>query len=380
MHYSGQESSPESDILWLNAVFLIVTPILAAVAAPYYISNWGVHWTEPVALVVLWFATGMGITAGYHRMFSHRSWWAPAPVRAVLLVLGAASWQNSVLAWCESHRLHHHHTDTDRDPHSIEEGFWWAHMLWILVDGGEHDEFEKIPDLEDDPLCAWQHRHYFAISTGFNVAVPVGLGLMTGRIWGMLLWAGLIRVVVLHHLTFFINSLAHMWGTRPWAEEETARDNAFLAVVTLGEGYHNFHHAFPGDYRNGLRWYQFDPTKWFIWTLSKLGLAGDLRRSPIDQRLRRRWQRLRGKYESRMDEWSDSVRSQVEAAEDRLEEALEELRSRRSEWSRRADDVRDQAREELERARIEAETQALEAFRSWRQLLQQTPEMAQVSN
>ena len=370
MHYEA-DGDEDRGIIWMNAAFLIVTPLLAVTLLPYYVANYGIHWAEPVAFVLLWYLTGMGVTAGYHRMFSHRAWWAPEPVRAALLVLGASTWQNSAIAWCSKHRSHHQHTDTELDPHSIEKGFWWAHMLWVMVEGRTHEDYQNVPDLNDDALCRWQHNNYLAISTAFNVGVPVLFGLFTGRIWGMLLWAGLLRVVVLHHLTFFINSLAHMWGDRPWNPDETARDNAVLAYLTLGEGYHNFHHEFPGDYRNGIRWYQFDPTKWTIWTLRKLGLAQDLRRSAVDHRIRSRWRRLRKKYESQMSDWGDELRDRFDAAEERLDEALEEMRARRGEWSRKAEEAHAQAREELRAARDDAERRAREAFQNCRQLLQQ---------
>ncbi|MFB6350390.1 MAG: fatty acid desaturase, partial [Bradymonadaceae bacterium] len=310
-----------------------------------------------------------GITGGYHRMFSHRAWWAPKPVRAVLLVLGAATWQNSAIAWCSKHRTHHQHTDTDEDPHSIQKGFWWAHMIWVMVEDKRYKDFDNVPDLTDDEWCQWQHENYLAISTAFNIGVPVALGLLTGRIWGMLLWAGLARVVVLHHLTFFINSLAHMWGDQPWSDDGSSRDNPVLAYLTLGEGYHNFHHEFPGDYRNGFRWYQFDPTKWTIWTLSRLGLAEDLRRSAIDHRLRRRWKRLKAEYDSQIADWSDGWHERIEKAEARFEEALEEMRTRRTEWTRKAEELQESAREELRSARKEAEEQALDAYRQCEELL-----------
>jgi stearoyl-CoA desaturase (delta-9 desaturase) len=355
--------------LWLNALFLVLTPLAALILTPLYIYHSGVHWAEPVAMVTLWYLTGMGVTAGYHRMFSHRAWWAPKPVRAILLVLGGATWQNSAIAWCAAHRYHHRHVDTEDDPYSIQEGFWWAHMLWVMVEGKKHEDFESAPDLRDDDLCKWQHNNYLWITLAFNIGVPVALGLMTGRVWGMLLWAGLIRIVVVHHFTFFINSLAHMWGSRPWSKEQSARDNGLLALFTFGEGYHNFHHTFPGDYRNGFRWYQFDPTKWTIAALSKVGLAQDLRRTTIDRRLKKRWQTMRERYEAQMDEWNESVREQITAAEERLDEALTEMRSKRSEWARKAEELQASARDELERARIEAERRALEAFRNWHSLI-----------
>lgn len=370
MHYEAPPfKGKKPRILWFNALFLILSPLAALILTPIYIAQNGVHWSEPVAMFALWYLTGMGITAGYHRMLSHRAWWAPRPIRAVLLVLGSAAWQNSAIAWCAGHRYHHRHVDTEDDPYSIKQGFLWAHMLWVMVEGKKHDDFDSAPDLLDDPLCRWQHKHYMLISMLFNVGVPVLLGLFTGRVWGMLLWAGLIRVVVVHHFTFFINSAAHTWGSRPWSEKQSARDNAFLAFFTFGEGYHNFHHTFPGDYRNGFRWYQFDPTKWTIQLLHRLGLAYDLRRSSIDRRLKRRCETLRERYQAQMDEWNESLREQIQAAEASLDEALSEMRSKRAEFAKKAEELHSHARQELERARMEAERRALEAFRHWHNLI-----------
>lgn len=373
---NAPSSTEKPRLLWLNVLFLTLTPLAAAVLVPLYIWHHGVHWAEPLAFFALWFLTGLGITGGYHRMFSHRAWWAPRPIRAALLVLGAATWQNSALTWSAKHRYHHRYVDTEGDPYNIERGFWWAHMVWVFYEGKDDEEIESVPDLADDALCQWQHRNYLLISTAFNLGVPLALGLLIGRPIGMLLWAGLLRIVVLHHMTFFINSLAHMWGRRPWSDFLTARDNGVLAVLTLGEGYHNFHHTFPSDYRNGFRWFHWDPTKWSIWVLSKMGLAHDLRRSPVDRRLRKRWQTLRTRYETQMDEWGESVQEQIEAAEARLEEALAEIRARRGEWTRQAEELHSQAREELARARREAEIRAIEAFRAYKRLMPQAARMA----
>lgn len=369
MHYGAPTNDQKPTIRWVNTAFLVLTPLAAAVLTPLYIYHSGVHWSEPLGLIALWFLTGLGITAGYHRMFSHRAWWAPRPIRILMLIFGGMAWQNSAIAWVARHRLHHRHVDTHDDPYNIKRGFLWAHMLWVMVQDRHVDEFKHARDLAADRDARFQHDHYLWISLGFNLAIPLALGLATGRVWGMLLWAGLIRVVVVHHFTFFINSLAHMWGRRPWSDDQTARDNAVLALLTFGEGYHNYHHTFPADYRNGIRWYQFDPTKWLIWTLAKLRLASDLRRSPIDRRLRKRWQTIRLRYESQMDEWSEAMREQVDAAEARLEEALAEMRTRRGEWVRRAEELQTQARGELEARRRDAERRALEAFHAWTQAL-----------
>ena len=125
-------------------------------------------------------------------------------------------------------------------------------------------DFSNIPDLKKDPMLAFQHRYYLPLALATNFGLPLLAGLLFHDVWGMLILAGVLRLVWSHHVTFFINSLAHMWGSRPYTEDNSARDNPVLAVITYGEGYHNFHHMFAHDYRNGVRWWQWDPTKWLI--------------------------------------------------------------------------------------------------------------------
>ncbi|RAL23150.1 acyl-CoA desaturase [Lujinxingia litoralis] len=327
-------------------------------------------------MFALWILSGLGITAGYHRMFSHRAWWAAKPVRVALLIFGAAAWQNSVIAWSAGHRYHHRDVDTDDDPYTITRGFWYAHMLWVIIKGNRHDDFDNVPDLWKDPLCAWQHKHYNAISIAFNLGVPLLLGVLTGNILGMLLWAGLLRIVFVHHATFFINSLAHMWGSRPWTQEHSARDNAVLAFFTFGEGYHNFHHTFPGDYRNGVRWWQFDPTKWLIWTLDRVGLATNLKRSSFDRRLRRRWSHLHERYQEQRVHWEEQLQAQFDEACARFESALDEARALHRDLSRRAEELHTEAARELRLARREAERRVLAEFREFKRMLNESSQLA----
>ena len=169
----------------------------------------------------------------------------------------------------------------DRDPYSARRGFWFSHIGWMLRNypSGKPD-FEVVRDLERDPLVRSQHRHYLLLALSMNIGLPLLLGWMAGDVAGMFLLAGVLRLVVSHHVTFFINSLAHMWGTQPYTEDNTARDNPFIALITHGEGYHNFHHMFAHDYRNGVRAWQWDPSKWFIALMSHVGLARNLKRVP----------------------------------------------------------------------------------------------------
>lgn len=344
--------------IWLNIVFLIGSPIAAAILVPWYAMTHGIGAGPICAGLALWALTGLSITVGYHRLFSHRSFKAPAPVRLLFVIFGAATWQNSVIAWSAAHRFHHRYVDTDADPYNAKRGFVWSHLGWILVEGPQHNIQGNVPDLWNDPICSWQHRNYMKISIAVNVGVPVLLGLLFGDIVGMLLVAGLLRVVVIHHVTFCINSFAHIIGTQPWDNENTSRDNWLLSLVTFGEGYHNYHHAFQGDYRNGTLWYNWDPSKWTIWGLARVGLAWDLKRTPADVVMKHRFQgRSRVLHEwmedvsSRMEAWSErmkeehqgrrgmlqrrleSAQTRLESAQTRLEESFDELTTARKRWA-----------------------------------------------
>ena len=199
------------------------------------------------------------------------------------MLFGAMSLQNSILIWASQHRTHHRFVDdVERDPYSAKRGFWFSHMGWILRNykSGEND-FSNARDLERDPMVMFQHRYYLPLTLGDeHRRCRLRIGWAVGDMWGVFLLAGLLRLVVNHHFTWFINSLAHMWGSQPYTDENTARDNGWLALLTYGEGYHNFHHIFQNDYRNGVRWWQWDPTKWLIAALSAVRLATGLKRVP----------------------------------------------------------------------------------------------------
>ena len=239
-------------------------------------------------MIVLVYFTGTAITAGYHRLWSHNSYDAHPLLRLWFSLWGAAALQNTILDWCSGHRVHHRHCDDlEKDPYSAKRGFWFSHMGWMIRDyPSSRVDFANVKNLQKDPIVMWQYKYYGLIALGMNFGVPIALGLIFGDVWGMLLLAGFMRLFITHHVTFFINSLAHMWGTQPYTDENTARDNHFLAFFTHGEGYHNFHHIFQNDYRNGIKWYHWDPTKWIIKGASMVGLASNLRTVP-DFKIRR---------------------------------------------------------------------------------------------
>ncbi len=274
--------SEKAPINWVVTVVLGLTFLAAITIVPWYgiaqgFSGWA--WVFFVGFLII---NGVGIGSGYHRLWSHRAYEAHWLLRLFLAFAGGMAIQNSILVWCIRHRIHHRDVDdNDKDPYSIGRGFWFAHIGWMLKDyaSGKLD-WSVVPDLERDPIVALQHKYYWSLVLLSNVVLPVLLGVLVGDIWGVFLLAGVLRLVLSHHVTFFINSLCHMWGSRPFSDENTARDNWFLAMVTYGEGYHNFHHAFQSDYRNGVRWWQYDINKWFIAACSGLGLAKNLKRVP----------------------------------------------------------------------------------------------------
>lgn len=273
-------------IILTNILVFVVTGAIALLAVPLWAVTMGFDTVEIVTAIVLFYFTGMSITAGYHRLWSHKTYDAHISVRIILAIGGAMALQNSILHWSSDHRVHHRHVDdNDKDPYSARKGLWFAHMGWMLREYQKHryDDYSNCRDLQKDPVVMWQHKYYLPIVLVANFGITGLLGWINGDVLSMILFAGVFRLFMVHHVTFFINSLAHFWGNQPYTDKNTARDNGVLAFFTFGEGYHNYHHIFEYDYRNGIYWWQFDPTKWLIRGLSFVGLTTNLRRVPEER-------------------------------------------------------------------------------------------------
>jgi len=245
----------------------------------YGIFTTELQWKTAVLGVVTYFAFGFGITGGYHRLWSHKSWSATAPVRLIVLIFGAAALQGSARWWCRNHRAHHKFTDTTKDPYNVRKGFFYAHFGWMMFKQNPQEVGRaNIDDLEADPMIMWQHKYYPLIAITAGIVIPTLIaGFGWGDFRGGYFYASLVRIFFIHHCTFFVNSLAHYLGDQSYSDYHTAFDSVITALLTLGEGYHNFHHEFPRDYRNGIKWFHYDPTKWIIVGLYYLGLAYDLK-------------------------------------------------------------------------------------------------------
>jgi stearoyl-CoA desaturase (delta-9 desaturase) len=283
---------------------VVVTVVPAALLGVAIWLAWGgtLHWQDLVVLAVSYLITGVGITVGYHRLFTHRSFKTGRPVRALFAVFGSAAVEGPVIEWVSTHRKHHRFSDVEGDPHSphTDHGVGWrgalrglvhAHIGWMFrgIDRASEERYAK--DLLADPLIRAVDRT-FPLWVLLGLAFPFGLGVaLTGSLVGGLtgmLWGGAVRILVLHHATFSINSLCHFFGRRRFATGDESRNLAWLALPTFGEAWHNNHHAFPTSAHHGLTRWQLDPGGWVIDSLERLGLAWDVVRiAPSTQRAKR---------------------------------------------------------------------------------------------
>lgn len=312
------------------------TPLAAITLVPLYGYLYGYDLFEWLFFISMMGFCGISITAGYHRMWSHKTYKAHPVLRFIFALGGACALQNDVLHWASDHRRHHQHVDdNDHDPYSASRGFWFSHIGWILRDysSGKRD-FSNVKDLQRDPVVVWQHKHYLALLLIMNIGVPAAVGFLHGDIIASLLLAGLLRLVMSQHVTWLINSIAHMWGKQTYSDASSARDNPILALITYGEGYHNYHHTFQWDYRNGVRWWHFDPTKWMIKTLSWVGLTSDLKKTPQAKietaRLKMQYQRAAAKCDllNIPDKW----RNALEVEYEQFLQLLQQFNEQRQAW------------------------------------------------
>jgi stearoyl-CoA desaturase (delta-9 desaturase) len=365
---------------WLNSSFLLLAHLLALTGVVLYVFvlKWS-WWTFGLALVWMWLSS-VSVTGGYHRLFAHRTYRCHPIIKALYLFFGAAAVQNSALNWSSDHRRHHGETDKEGDPYNIKKGFWWAHVGWVLFQDPSRDQ-RNVPDLAEDPLIRFQHRYYVPLAFVFGLFLPLGISMLWGDAIGAFFLVCWIRLVLQYQATFSVNSFAHYIGHQPYSDADSSRDSFITAMITLGEGYHNFHHAFPGDYRNGVRAYHFDPTKWWVNALSWLRLTWDLRVVPqhniLRARLRMDARALRDKVYARAQAmwWEERIQAAREQWEERIQaarERIEKLHERWLEMKRRYSEMKArlgrQARAELLRLKAEMRVARAEfkaAYREW---------------
>lgn len=245
---------------------------LAAFGVFFVPFNWNL-----VGLCIATFYIRMfAITAGYHRYFSHRAYKVNRVSQFLLACLGSSCLQKGVLWWAANHRLHHLYSDRSEDLHSpLQRGFWWSHVGWILSNDHEETRVDQIPDLVKFPELRWINKHHLF------PGVALGLGLFLVGGWGAFFWGFVLSTVVLWHATFTINSLAHVYGSQRYDTRDTSRNNFWLAVLTLGEGWHNNHHCYMSSANQGFFWWEIDGSFYVLKILSWLGVVTDLKLSPV---------------------------------------------------------------------------------------------------
>lgn len=256
--------------------FLMALFHVGAIAALFMFS-----WRNlAVGLFLYWFATGLGISLGYHRLHTHRSYKVPLALEYFLAFCGTLTLEGGPIFWVAVHRIHHQNSDHHGDPHSPRDGAWWAHMGWLFFGEANHKNTRIMskyaPDLAKHRFYVWLNNYHW---------VPiVGLGIVLFAIGGlpMLLWGACLRVVVGLHATWLVNSATHMWGTRRFRTHDDSRNNWWVALITFGEGWHNNHHAHPTSARHGLRWYEFDASWILIKLLRLLGIAKSVRTAKVE--------------------------------------------------------------------------------------------------
>jgi fatty-acid desaturase len=259
------EISEHERINWMITVSMIV--LHAGAIAALFAFSWR---NLATAVFLYWIATGLGISMGYHRLHTHRSYKAPLLLEYFFAFCGTLSLEGGPISWVATHRIHHQKSDQPGDPHSPRDGAWWSHMGWLILGESNHSNTKKMakyaPDVAKDGFYVWLNNYHWVS----NVVLAVALVLIGG--WSLMLWGSFVRIVFGLHATWLVNSATHMWGARRFATRDQSRNNWWVALITFGEGWHNNHHAHPTSARHGLAWYEFDPSWILIKILRAVGL------------------------------------------------------------------------------------------------------------
>ena len=265
-------------ISWVTTLAFFVFHV-GAVAALFHFSWKALFWTA----ITYWISVGWGIGLGYHRLHTHRSYKAPKWLDYLFAVCGTMTLEGGPIFWVATHRVHHQLSDKVGDPHSPHDGAWWAHILWMVLGDPKHDDTQLLskyaPDMCRDKFYVWLSKYHWLPLTIFGVLVGYFAG------YEMLLWTVFLRVTLGLHATWMVNSASHIWGSKRFATRDDSRNNWFAALITMGEGWHNNHHAHPASARHGLAWYEFDPTWLQIRFLEMIGLVQNVRVAKINTAL-----------------------------------------------------------------------------------------------
>jgi stearoyl-CoA desaturase (delta-9 desaturase) len=352
---------------WPTTLFFVLNPT-AAILGTFWAFQKGLI-TGPLLIFAALFgiANNLAVTAGYHRLYSHRTYSTQSWIEWIYLLVGASAWQGSVLKWSSDHRRHHLNIDSEKDPYNIQYGFWYAHMGWLFRKDAVDLEIYGVQDLQKNPRVVFQHKFYLPLAILISYGLPMIFGYFQGSAAAGLFVAGCLRITLSQQSTFFVNSLSHSLGKRPYSREISARDSLLVAFLTHGEGYHNFHHKFQFDFRNGIRWYHWDPTKWVILTLKTLGLATRLKQVSAEEILKARLEVEAGRLEAYG--WS---KDRIERIREKILQAQARVRSMKSEYQRMKKLTLEAQVQNISQFQMDlkrAQQELSQALKSWRFLL-----------
>jgi stearoyl-CoA desaturase (delta-9 desaturase) len=288
-HNNTDRPMPEK----LAVLFIVVVPLVATVYALYLL--WGRHFTglDLTLMFVFYLISGLGVTVGFHRMLTHKSFETTKFVKALFIIMGSMSWEGSPIIWASTHIRHHAHSDEEDDPHSPLVSLWHAHVGWMFQDAADTETYGKW--LRKDPTVVWADKYWVlwgllgmllpTLISGF-VWFAGGDSFLTGAFYG-LLWGGFVRIFITHHVTWSVNSICHTFGKRPYQTTDESRNNWLVGLLAFGEGWHNNHHAFPRSAFHGMEWWQFDLSSIIIATLEKLGIVWKVHRVSDEDKQKR---------------------------------------------------------------------------------------------
>lgn len=357
------DSSRPFEPNWENILGLIPLWILAFTTWPIYLAmGGGIQWQEIAVFFFMYLLSVIGICVGYHRAISHRSLKMKPLLKFITLFSGASTGEGCAVTWVSDHRRHHRYEDTPQDPYNVKRGFWWAHIGWVFGQRPTTD-FSNVQDLLADKMMRHQHKYYVLWFVVSSLLLPFAIGWLIGRPWACLFFAGFVRLFLVQQATFLINSYAHYFGRRPYSNKITAKDSLLCAILASGEGWHNFHHRFPFDYRNGHRFYHWDPAKWLINLFRCFGLAYDLKTTPQAEIYRAKMMTQKDRLE--VFDKADSIEHLTESVEAALQKwrqlnlQMNQLREQKTEnWHQKMNAL--QAKVKL------AQKEFQESYASWK--------------
>jgi len=359
------------NICWPIASFIIPAHIVATVGTYFYATLHGFTLSAIAIGVVFLFLTTFSISGGYHRLFAHGTYEAHPILKIFYLLFGAAAFESSALKWASGHRRHHAYIDEDQDPYNIKRGFWWAHIGWILTKDPASQGISKVGDLQRDKWIMFQHKYYVPIAFAAGLGLPAAIGALCGDAWGGLVIGGFLRIVFFCHATFSINSVAHIVGAKPYSNDDSSRDSWFTAFLTMGEGFHNFHHTFSADYRNGVNPWEYDPTKWILNGFNVVGLAKNLIRTPEPVILKAKLRMQAKRAAVKLREHPHAA-EKLRIASETLERMLDAWNALKAEWAEERARLADRSEELIAQLRqdlAETKRRYFEAYAAWMRAL-----------